>query len=252
MATIEEARKLYDEGKWDKSLEILEGIPGREARVIEAWNWWKKGGGGNDPAVAEALKICEATLTEKRPDEINSSMLSLRALIAQRQKEASEVILSFLDDCFAALPPEKEGSDDHAMRLNIAFILSAQLKNFSKAQEYYNQVVALNAKNGNGHQLAKNQYNLASLVFRPQGKYPEMRQVLLGIGIPLYQSVGAKSDEAAAWHQVGWSLEQEERLDAADEAYAKSETLWVELEVSHRIEEAKKNRQRVAEKKESK
>ena len=247
MATIEKARKLYDEGKWDESLEILKDIPGRGARALEAWNWWKKGGGGNDPAVAEALKICEATLTEKRPDEINSSMLSLRALIAQRQKEPSEVILAFLDDCFAALPAEKEGSDDHAARLNTAFILSAQLKNFSKAQEYYNQVVALNARNGNGHQLAKNQYNLASLVFRPQGKYPEMRQVLLGISIPLYQSVGVKSDEAAAWYQVGWSFEQEENWFGAVDAFKRSLRLWEELKVPHRIEEARANLKRVKE-----
>jgi tetratricopeptide (TPR) repeat protein len=248
MATIEEAKKLYNAGEWNKSLEILEDIPGREARALEAWNWWKEGGGGNDQAVAEALKICEATLTDERPDEVNSSLLSLRALIAQRQKETSEVTLAFLDDCFASLPPEKEGSDGHAMRLNTAFIISAQLKNFSRAQEYYSQVVALNARNGNGHQLAKNQYNLASLVLRPQDKYLEMRQVLLGIAIPLYQSVGAYSDEAAAWYQVGWAFEQEENWGRADEAYAKSEVLWIELEVPNRIREAQNNRQRIAEK----
>ncbi len=255
---IDKVTALYNEGKWDKSIELLDQMRTiynvdsqviRHVNALNGWNLWKQS--KRDEAAEywqKALDILRA------PDFVNSTVFSGLSLYMAYTDSVATVVKNYAMLSMAMIP-DGEGTPGYTIRANACGIALAQLGDLNEAERVLEKTMRMNEEFESSenaeiaqigkHQRAKNGYNLSALVLIPQGKYKEAREELFDRVIPRYQAVGATSDLAAALFRVGLTYEKEEHYLSALALYQKCLEKWKEAGDPARIEQAEGNVDRV-------
>ena len=267
---IKRAASLYDKGDWDDALGLLnkiteaasqkKGDPSSkrlkltrqeewEITNLKAWIYWKRG----EKTAARNLWLAVADSRGKNKAEkeiINSANTGLGIYWAEQGNREQAIRHSQLA---VFCPPEKAVIRD-TINLNGCAVAMAKIGEFKRAKVLFKKASDLNKTLMNSedpevgkkaiHQLSKNCYNLAALIYIPQREWKnaliELHKAILG-----YKEVSAGTDEAAAHHRTAEVFENQGRLKEALASETRSMQLWEKKNIPDRVKMAKENIARI-------
>lgn len=207
---IKQANYFYEKGDWDRFFEILDEVKGAndqetmEILVSYAWGYWKKG------AKSNAAYYWTMVSNSKKASDVTIASAHAGLGIYYAEEGNREEALKHAQFAQDLLP--EDATVNQNKNLNACGITLAEIGELKKAEEILQKVSEVNRRLINSidleivreatHQLAKNGYNLVSLVYTPQGRYYEAIKELEEEVIPCYEAVKAETDLAAAYHRV--------------------------------------------------
>lgn len=236
---ISKAYPLYDNGEWNKSLELLEDqetisraspIEAGEMAVLAGFNYWKKDEKEN------AFYLWSNAINETAEGWTRIMAASAYAGLGMyyAEKGEKEKALEHAQLAQDLLP--EDATLNQVMNLNACGITLAKIGELERAEEVLKKVAKTNewleksddpvVAQKARHQRGKNGYNKVSLVLIPKKRWDQALYELLNEVIPRYEEVGAETDLAAAHHQVSKIWIGKGNLDAALNAEEDSKLLW--------------------------
>jgi|GEM_PF-5461133 len=236
---LNKAHSLYDNGEWNKSLEILENQEtisraspqeAGEMGVLTGFNYWKKGEREN------AFYLWRNVVDEESEGWTKIAAASAHAGLGMYYAEKGEKEKALEHARLAQDLLPEDATLNQVMNLNACGITLANIGELERAEEVLRRVAKTNEqleKSGDSavaqkamHQRGKNGYNRVSLVLIPQKRWDMALYELLKEVIPRYEEVGAETDLAAAHHRVSEIWINMGNLDAALNAEEDSRLLW--------------------------
>lgn len=248
---IDKANDLSDKGDWSDALDLLEKIteatPQEKWKItnLRAWIYWKQG------EKTAARNLWGFVVDSKAKKAIvTSAHTGLSIYWAERDNKEKAIKHAKL----ALFLPPGEATTRDTTNLNGCAIAMAKIGELKKAEELFEEAASLNRilvdsdspeiERKATHQLAKNCYNLATLIHLPQENWKKalakLHQAIIG-----YKEVSAKTDEAAAHHRIAEVFENKRYLKKALTSETRSLQLWEEKKIPDRVEMAKKNIARI-------
>jgi len=258
---IDEVVRLQEMGEWSKSFKALAVIvcdrdvteeTAGEIDMIAGWNKWKMGDKDS------ALKYWLAVLKNRRSTVKTQAGAHAGLAIYYSEKADKEKTLRHAKLALELLP--KNATLSISMNLNACGIARAKIGELDGAEKVLRKVAGMNEElerskdpaieREGALQRAKNGYNLSSLIYMKQGRFEEALNELLKEVIPRCIEVGAKTDLAAAYHQVAAIYENRGNFEKALEFEERSKAIWDEhiKDDPKRSETAQKNISRIKEK----
>lgn len=255
---INEAVRLQEIGEWGKSFKALAVIlcdrditeeTAGEIDMIAGWNKWKMGDKDS------ALKYWLAVLKNKKSTVKTQAGAHAGLAIYYSEKADKEKTLRHAKLALELLP--KNATLSISMNLNACGIARAKIGELDGAEKVLRKVAGMNEELERSKdpeisregtlQRAKNGYNLSSLIYMKQGRQDEALDELMNEVIPRYLAVGAKTDLAAAYHQVAAIWENRGNFEKALEFEERSKAIWDEHKKDDpkRLETAQKNIERI-------
>lgn len=263
---IKRATSLYEKGDWNDALNLLNKITESASQKkgdplnerikltfqqrwkitnLKAWIYWKRG----EKTAARNLWLAVADSRGKNKAEkeiINSANTGLGIYWAEQGNREQAIRHSQLA---VFCPPEKAVIRD-TINLNGCAVAMAKIGEFKRAKVLFKKASGLNKTLMNSedpevekkatHQLSKNCYNLAALIYIPQREWKnalvELHKAILG-----YKEVSAETDEAAAHHRTAEVFENQGRLKEALASETRSMQLWKNKNISDRVKMAEEN-----------
>lgn len=237
---MNKAIELYDKGEWSNAIDLLRPLLKEEISLKErrdvlmhlGWNFWKRG----DKALASTS--WEAALSEEA-GSITQASAHAGLGIYYAEKGDKENALRHAKLAQELLP--QNATMNQAINLNACGIAMAKTGELGRAEGILLKVAKINEQlegrplerspdpalsKKAKHQRAKNGYNLASLIYLPQGRWDEAIRELYEEVIPRYTVVGAETDLAAAYHRMA---EAYEKMAETGDIDSKTEELEVAL-----------------------
>lgn len=234
---INKAIELYDKGNWNEAIDLLTPMDirtltnSKEVAEIEmhiGWNYWKK----NNKELA--VSYWEQVRGNPDADSIIQSSVCAGLGIYYAEKGDKERALYHAKLAQELLP--ENANMNQAINLNACGISLAKIGELKKAEKILQKVAKINEQLERSpdsalskkakHQRAKNGYNLASLIYLPQGRWDEAIRELYEEIIPRYTAVGAETDLAAAYHRMA---EAYEKMAETGDINSKTEELEMAL-----------------------
>jgi len=234
---IDKILQEYDAGEWIKSRGLIEELRGSgtkaqeaELDMLDGWNLQKL------KDFEKACEVSESVVSNPfADDQAKSSAYSLLAIYYSKKKETESRALECARLAQELMP--ENATIPQNMRLNACGIAFANLGKLAEAEKILRRVMAINKSLENSadaevarkakHQLAKNIYNLVSLILIPTGRLDEAYNELSKNVIPRYQEVNAETDLAAAFHQLSVVCKKQGNLVSALRFEKSSLELWI-------------------------
>jgi tetratricopeptide (TPR) repeat protein len=219
LANLHQIRMMYNHGDWkeagEKLAELMDHITDcsdyQGAQVLLGWIEWKR------KNKDDALNLWGEAYNNECTKELDrlSAMCGMAIYYSEGDAMNKQIAREIIDAIMVVLEDMEEPSLDLSVRLNSLGIALANISEYVKAEMVLRQAIGINKaiELSDDHRLreeatlqqAKNWYNLCTLVLMKQGKRESdelaLTEILCNV-VHRYESVGAETDLAAAYHRI--------------------------------------------------